>query len=120
MPPQVQNLFKIDFHHHATTASKNYVGERDRTKIPDNYKWDLTDIYASDEAWRSAKQDLVNEFAAIETFRGQVTASPLHLFRCLDLISRLGKTFNRLYCYASMHSDLVHRTGDSEGGQADD
>jgi len=27
--------------------------ERDRSKIPDQYKWNLADIYPSDAAWRA-------------------------------------------------------------------
>ena len=30
--------------------------ERDRAKIPDKYKWNLADIYPSEEAWRTAKE----------------------------------------------------------------
>ena len=29
--------------------------ERDRTKIADKYKWNLTDLYPSDAAWRTEK-----------------------------------------------------------------
>ena len=29
--------------------------ERDRSKVPDRYKWNLADIYPSDTAWRAAK-----------------------------------------------------------------
>jgi len=94
---------------HTSTSSKNFVAERDRTKIPDNYKWNLTDVYPDDDAWRTAKQKLIAEFFQIETFRGRVTESPLTLFQCLDLVSTLGKEFSRLYCYASMNSDLDTR-----------
>ena len=106
MPLQLHNLFKTDFFHHATISSKDFIGERDRTKIPDNYKWNLTDIYTSEDMWREAKQELLSEFPAIEAYRGKVTQSPQSLFGCLDLISKLGKNFNRLYSYASMNSDL--------------
>ena len=33
--------------------------ERDRNKIAEQYKWNLTDIYPSDEAWKEAKQKLI-------------------------------------------------------------
>lgn len=91
------------------STSKNFPGERDRTKIPENYKWDLTEVYQTDEGWREAKQRLVTEFPLIEAYRGKVTESPQLLLGCLDLVSRLGKEFSRLYCYASMNSDLDTR-----------
>ena len=28
--------------------------ERDRLRIPDRFKWDLTHVYPSDDAWREA------------------------------------------------------------------
>jgi oligoendopeptidase F len=109
MPTLLYSFLKTDTHFHSSTSSKSFVGERDRSKIPENYKWRLDDVYASDDAWRSAKFDLVGEFSKIETYRGKVTESPQTLFNCLDLVSRLGKEFNRLYCYASMNSDLDTR-----------
>ncbi len=38
-----------------------FAQERDRGKIPDKYKWNLADIYPSEEAWREAKDRLVAE-----------------------------------------------------------
>ena len=42
-------------------SGRGLAQERDRAKIPDKYKWNTTDIYPSDEAWRTAKQRLVSE-----------------------------------------------------------
>ena len=33
-----------------------YGQDRSRAAIPDRYKWNLADLYASDEAWRAAKE----------------------------------------------------------------
>ena len=38
--------------------------ERDRAKIPDQYKWNLADIYPTDAAWRAAKDKLARRAAA--------------------------------------------------------
>ena len=35
--------------------------ERDRSKIPDQYKWNLADIYPNEAAWRAAKDKLQAE-----------------------------------------------------------
>jgi oligoendopeptidase F len=79
--------------------------ERDRSKIPDQYKWNLTDIYATDDAWKNEKQKLVAEIPSIANYRGKLAESPSMLFACLDLVSRLSKEFARLASYASMHAD---------------
>ena len=39
-------------------AGRGLAQERDRSKIPDKYKWNLADIYPSEEAWRAAKERL--------------------------------------------------------------
>jgi oligoendopeptidase F len=101
--------FTIQFH--TTSSSNASLLERERAKIPDRYKWDLTDLYPSDAAWLDAKQRLVAEIPSVTAFRGRVTESPATLFACLELTSRLDKELNRLYCYAGMQSDLDTRSG---------
>ena len=49
--------------------------ERDRSKIHDQYKWNLNDIYPGDEAWRKSKEELIAELPAIEKYRGKLSSS---------------------------------------------
>ena len=44
--------------------------ERDRSKIPDALKWNLADIYASDAAWRGAKEAFAAELPDAGTIQG--------------------------------------------------
>jgi oligoendopeptidase F len=83
--------------------------ERDRSKVPDKYKWNLTDIYASDAAWKSAKEKLMSELPSIGDYRGKLASSPQTLLECFENVSRLSKEFARLYSYASLHHDLDTR-----------
>jgi len=86
-------------------ANSDFAQERDRGKIPDQFKWDLTHIYPSDDAWKSAKEKLVRQLPDIEKFKGTLARSGGQLLDCLELSSNLTKEFNRLYVYASMSSD---------------
>jgi oligoendopeptidase F len=86
-----------------------YVKERDRSVIPDKYKWDLTDICESDERWTRAKQKLVSDFPRISVYRGKLSESPQQLLGCFELLDHLRKETARLACYASMRSDLDTR-----------
>ncbi len=86
-----------------------YSQQRDRSKIPHSYKWDLSKLYLSDEAWKRAKDQLVSELSSIEQFRGKLSQSPAQLLACLDLDSRTSKELARLSSYASMSSDLDTR-----------
>ncbi|MBX7152003.1 oligoendopeptidase F [bacterium] len=82
-----------------------FAQEKDRTKIADQYKWDLTHIYPSDDAWKTAKKKLVQDFKKIKAYEGTLNQSSQQLLGCLDLVTELNKTFTRIYVYASMNSD---------------
>jgi oligoendopeptidase F len=86
-------------------AIMTFAQERDRSKIPDQYKWDLTAIYPSDQAWRTAKEQFVAELPKIRELQGTLASSPKHLADALELSSRLEKELNRLFVYAGLISD---------------
>ena len=97
-----------------TTIENTPAQERDRSKIDEKYKWNLSDIYTSDEAWRVAKQRLTDANPASEVtrsipalgkFKGTLGTSASQLLACLDLITEINKEFTRLYSYASMSLD---------------
>jgi oligoendopeptidase F len=78
---------------------------RDRASIPDRYKWNLTDIYPTDEAWRAAKQKLVADLDGVGKLKGTVAQSPAQMLLVAETITNLNKDFSRLYVYASLNSD---------------
>ena len=83
--------------------------ERDRSKVPDQYKWNLTDIYPSDAAWKGAKEKLLARIPSIGSYRGKLSDSPQSLLAGLELVNDVGKEFSRLFTYAQLHSDLDTR-----------
>jgi oligoendopeptidase F len=89
--------------------------ERDRSKVPDRYKWDRTQLYPSDEAWRAAKDKVVAEIPRLREFKGTLGASAARLADALDLAARLNKDIARLYSYASLTSDLDTRVSKYQG-----
>ena len=79
--------------------------EHDRSKVPDEYKWDLTAIYPSDQAWRAAKEKLAAELPRLQKFQGTLASSASRLADALDTQSSFDKELTRLFVYASMNSD---------------
>jgi len=79
--------------------------QRERASIPDRYKWDLSQIFPTDQAWRAAKDKLTGELPAIRAFKGALGTSAQKLADALELTNRLSKDFSRIYVYASMMSD---------------
>ena len=79
--------------------------ERDRSKVPDRYKWDLTAIYPSDDAWRAAKDKVVAEIPKMREFSGKLTSSPTVLADAMDFATQLNKEMARLGTYVGLASD---------------
>lgn len=87
----------------------NSFGQKDRDQIDEKYKWNLTDLYSSDDAWKDAKEKLVTELPKIENYKGTLTKSAQNLLDGLKFNSAIDKETTRLYIYASMNSDLDTR-----------
>jgi len=91
--------------------------ERDRSKVPDKYKWNLAEIYPDAAAWRAAKEKLAAELPTLRTYQGTLASSPAVLADALETMSRLDKELSRLYVYASMLADQDTRVAEPQGMQ---
>lgn len=91
--------------------------QRERSSVPDKYKWDLSQIYPSDQAWRTAKDKLASEIPAIRAFKGTLGSSAQKLADAMELVTKLTKEFSRTYVYASMTSDQDTRVSQYQGMQ---
>jgi oligoendopeptidase F len=83
---------------------------RERAEVPEQYKWKLEDLYASDQAWNKAKQELAAQFDEVTKYQGKLAGSASELLACLEFDSRVSKEFGRLYSYAHMKSDQDTRS----------
>jgi len=83
---------------------------RERAEVPERYKWKLEDLYASDQAWNKAKQELAAQFDEVTKYQGKLAGSASELLACLEFDSRVSKEFGRLYSYAHMKSDQDTRS----------
>jgi len=78
---------------------------RDRANVPDEYKWDLSHVYKSDDAWRAEKERVAQEIEGLSKFEGTLGSSAKSMEDALTTISDVTKEFVRLYVYAAMKSD---------------
>jgi oligoendopeptidase F len=97
------------------TGGVAQVQERDRAKVPDKYKWNITELYPSDAAWRAAKDKLANDLALIDEFKGRLGTSATVLADALETISRLGKELARQDIYSYLNADQDTRQGGPQG-----
>jgi oligoendopeptidase F len=87
------------------TSTFPTVQERERAKIPAKHKWDLADLYPSDQTWRSEKEKLASELPRLREYPGTLSSSASRLADLLELQSRFEKELTRLYLYANLSSD---------------
>ena len=76
-----------------------------RSQVPDKYKWKLSDLYASDAAWNTAKASVEKRIPTLTRFQGHLTRSADSLYRALSTMSTVNRDLTQLYNYASMLSD---------------
>jgi oligoendopeptidase F len=91
------------------TSATGFAQTRDRASVADEYKWNLADIYPTDQAWRAAKDKFTADLAGIAKYKGTLAESPAQMFAAIDAVTSLNKEFARLYVYASMASDTDTR-----------
>jgi len=91
--------------------------ERDRSKIADKYKWNLADLYPSDEAWRAAKDKLPPLVQKVASFKGTLGTSAARLADALDAANAAAKELQKVYLYASLISDQDTRVAKYQGMQ---
>jgi oligoendopeptidase F len=101
----------------AASTLVSQAQERDRSKIPDEYKWDLTALYPSDQAWRTAKEKLTSDMPKLRQFQGTLASSAARLADALEMQSNYDKELSRLYSYAAMNSDEDTRVSKYQGMQ---
>jgi len=78
---------------------------KERSEIPDAYKWNLDDLYPSEAAWEQARADVAARLPKLAAHRGRLGDSPAALLAALQLKSAIELDLTRLYVYASARSD---------------
>src|SRR5262249_39934090 len=90
---------------------------RSREQIPDKYKWNLADLYPSDDAWRAARDRLAPQFPKVAAFRGTRGSSAANLADALDAVNAVARDLQRVAVYASLISDQDTRVSRYQGMQ---
>jgi oligoendopeptidase F len=81
---------------------------KDRTKVAEKYKWDVTDLFASLEEWKTGVAAVEKKVEELAACKGSLGDSAGQLAKCLTLRFDIVKDFGKLYSYASRvyHIDL--------------
>jgi oligoendopeptidase F len=82
---------------------------RDRSDIPDRFKWNLRNIYPSWEAWADAYARLDAQIAAFSGLRGTLASGPDRLLAALRLRDDIGQLEYKVWYFASLWHDQDQR-----------
>ena len=77
----------------------------ERNEIPEEYTWDLRDLFPGDEAWTAEFQALTALPAEIAAYAGTLGERPGRLLDWLKLSDEVGVRLEKLLGYASRKSD---------------
>ena len=72
----------------------------ERSDVPDKYKWNLSEIYPSVEAWQADVDLLKTEVEKLADFKGTLSESADKLYQALNKGNNLAKTLWKCYTYA--------------------
>lgn len=74
---------------------------QNRNEIPEKYKWNLGDIFATPQDWENSFEQLSKEYPSLAQYKGKLS-NRADLLQFLKLSDQLEQQLGRLYCYASM------------------
>lgn len=75
-----------------------------RADVPDEFKWKLSDIFATDAEWTAAHDAVRARLPEIAAMSGKFTASAKDLLACMKLSDEIGIALGKVYVYAHMKS----------------
>ena len=82
---------------------------KQRSEIPDKYKWDIEDMYASDEQWEADLKDGLTLAGQLSSFEGRLGEDAQTLLAALRLQSETWQKLERVFVYARMRRDEDNR-----------
>lgn len=84
----------------------------ERGEIAEQFKWDTTDIFPSDEAWQKECAALGGEIEKLRGYAGKLGSSADMLYGYLTDANEIGDRFESVYLYASLCQDKDTRVAD--------
>ena len=84
-------------------------GLRDRSEIPDRYKWNLTDIFPGWDEWRQAYQELEIKIGAYAALQGTLAQGPHRLLAAMQLSDDIGQLTYKVWYFAGLKYDEDQR-----------
>ncbi|MBV6419114.1 MAG: Oligoendopeptidase F, plasmid [Ignavibacteriaceae bacterium] len=83
----------------------------ERENVNQNYKWDLTDIFGSDDEWEKSFNLVSNQLEDYKKFEGKLSENSESLLSCIKFDEKINITLDRLQLYTMLSKDSDMRIG---------
>ena len=91
------------------TPESPQVSSRRRDEVPDRFKWNLSDIFPSWEAWEAGYKELETGIAKYAALKGTLAGGAENLLTAFRLSEELGQLAYRVWYYPSLQYDEDQR-----------
>ncbi|MBA6413137.1 oligoendopeptidase F [Parahaliea sp. F7430] len=85
----------------------------ERSEIPQQYKWDLSAMYESSDAWEADVKMLQERIPDIEKYKGRLGEDGSTLLQAIQEYESLNRLLGRIYVYAGLKSFEDMRVGEN-------
>ncbi|MGB5290338.1 MAG: hypothetical protein WBN41_02660, partial [Lysobacterales bacterium] len=86
---------------------------KERSEVPAQYKWDLSSMYASNEAWDADREKFESMLPEIGEFKGHLADGGETLLSAIRKIEEINQIVGNLYVYAGLSSFEDLRVGEN-------
>ncbi|HWR08117.1 oligoendopeptidase F [Sporomusa sp.] len=85
--------------------SQTSTGLPSRDEIQPEYKWQIKDIYASEQLWQADFDNVKNDLSKVAKYKGILAQSIRNLIACLKLRDEINILAGKLFAYARLQRD---------------
>lgn len=86
---------------------------KERSEVPAEYKWDLSSMYVSNEAWEADKEKFESMLPEIDEFKGHLADDGETLLAAIKKIEEIEQLVGNLLVYAGLSSFEDLRVGEN-------
>ncbi|MEN8162509.1 MAG: oligoendopeptidase F [Acidobacteriota bacterium] len=102
----------------AGDAVEEHLLYETREAIPEDYRWNLEDIFPSTDAWDTAAEAIEGPIGTLEAFKGTLGQGAETLADALDLNFNISRAASDLFVYASQWQTTDTRNADANQYQS--
>lgn len=90
----------------STEISAGKIDFKNREEIPEKFRWNLTDIYPTADAWEIAFEKVKKAGEQYPQFAGTLGHSSENLKNCLEYDEEVGIELGKMFLYAMLSKDV--------------